>query len=97
MKDRLLTRDWDLYSGMNPTMELDHVSGEELRKIQIAAYASFYGRPKKAIENLSYICRTLPRVSRYLVPWLLRPPSKLALRPIRFAGKRLAALHRFIT
>jgi anaerobic magnesium-protoporphyrin IX monomethyl ester cyclase len=97
MKDRLLTRNWSLYSGMNPTMKLNHVSGEELRKIQIAAYASFYGRPKKAIENLSYIGRTLPRVSRYLVPWLLSQPPKLALRPIRSAGKHLAGLHRFIT
>jgi anaerobic magnesium-protoporphyrin IX monomethyl ester cyclase len=97
MKDRLLTTDWSLYSGMNPTMQLDHVSPEELRRIQVEAYASFYGRPKKAIENMSYICRILPRVSRYLVPWLLAPPSRLAMHPIRFAGRRLAALHRFIS
>lgn len=96
-KDRLLTSDWGLFSGMHPTIDLDHVTPEELRRIQIAAYASFYGRPKKTIENLSYIYRVLPRLSRYLVPWLLKPPTKLALRPIRFAGKHLASLHRFIT
>jgi anaerobic magnesium-protoporphyrin IX monomethyl ester cyclase len=66
VKDRLLTTDWSMYSGLHPVIEMTHVTPDELRRIQIAAYSSFYGRPRKAIQNMSYVWRTLPSALGFL-------------------------------
>jgi anaerobic magnesium-protoporphyrin IX monomethyl ester cyclase len=97
VKHRLLTRDWRLYSGLHPTIELDHVSPEELRRLHIAAYSSFYGRPAKALENISYICRMFPSMSRYLASRMLTWPAGLMSSPILFVKKCLAVVHRLLT
>ena len=81
MKHRLITQDWDKYSGMHPTMELDHVSTAEMRKIYIQAYISFYVRPKKLLENLSYVVRLTPVIVKQLLRDLVKMPLNLAPRP----------------
>ncbi|MFH1314557.1 MAG: radical SAM protein [Candidatus Eisenbacteria bacterium] len=81
VKDRLLHKDWGLYSGLHPTIELDDVSPDELRKIQIEAYWSFYGRPGKAVENMSYIWRVFPRVSKHWASMILSGKKKIFPMP----------------
>jgi anaerobic magnesium-protoporphyrin IX monomethyl ester cyclase len=97
MKHRLLSRDWEFYSGLHPTMELDHISAKELRRLHIEAYASFYGRPRKALQNLSYIFRILPSISGYLGLRLVKPPAKAVSHPILFAKKCLAIMQRHLS
>ena len=91
---RLLTKDWDSYSGMHPTMELDHVSYGEMRRLQFTAYSSFYGRPTKALENLSYICRVVPGLSGQFALWLLATPANLVAHPVSYAWKYLTGAPR---
>ncbi|TET12386.1 hypothetical protein E3J84_01755 [Candidatus Aerophobetes bacterium] len=54
VKDRLLTKNWEVYSGLNPTIKLDRVSPKELRRLWIMAYFSFYGRLGKIVENMPH-------------------------------------------
>lgn len=63
VKHRLLTTNWDLYSGLHPIIKMDHLSATQMRLMQLRAYAAFYLRPAKASENLSYIVRVVPSVS----------------------------------
>jgi anaerobic magnesium-protoporphyrin IX monomethyl ester cyclase len=87
VKDRLLTRDWDLYSGLHPTIRLDHVTTDEMRKIFIGAYSSFYARPGKALENIPYIYRTFPTIAKHLASTALREQAKLASKSFSYAIK----------
>lgn len=96
METRLLTRDWSLYDGLNPVIAMDHVSPEEMRRIQIAAYSSFYGRPKKAIQNLSYVRRTLPSAAGFLSLWALTSAASVGSYPIAQAKKCLTGALRFL-
>jgi radical SAM superfamily enzyme YgiQ (UPF0313 family) len=89
-KDRLLTTDWNLYSGMHPTMELDHVSPKRLRHIHISAYVSFYGRPRKAMENLSCILGVVGGLIKYFSLKLFTWPRKPILHTAIFAKKCIA-------
>jgi anaerobic magnesium-protoporphyrin IX monomethyl ester cyclase len=97
VENRLLTRDWRFYSGMHPTIELEHVTPEELRRLHILAYSSFYGRPKKAVENISYICRMVPGLAKHLTPSVISRPIRLVSRPIMQAKDRVAAMHRLLS
>jgi anaerobic magnesium-protoporphyrin IX monomethyl ester cyclase len=54
VKDRLLSENWEMYTCLHPTIRLDHVSPEELKRLFIMAYFSFYGRPGKFVANMSY-------------------------------------------
>jgi len=54
VKDRLLTKNWEFYSGLNPTIKLDHVSPKELRRLRTMGYFSFYGRLGKVVENMPH-------------------------------------------
>jgi anaerobic magnesium-protoporphyrin IX monomethyl ester cyclase len=91
VKHRLLHKDWALYSGLHPTIDLDHVTPEELRKIQIEAYLSFYGRPSKAVENMSYIWRVFPRVSKHWASRILSGKREHVSRPRGHARDRVEA------
>ena len=95
--DRLLTRDYTKYSGMYPTMRLDHISPERLTRLLISAYSSFYGRPGKAIENSSYICRMIPSITRFLTNKLIVNETKSACRACVSAGRQVANLYRILT
>lgn len=55
VKDRLLTHNWEKYTALNSVIRTDYISPRQLRRLLIEAYVSFYGRPKKFIENRSYI------------------------------------------
>jgi anaerobic magnesium-protoporphyrin IX monomethyl ester cyclase len=87
VEDRLLTRDWSKYSGLHPIIAMDHVTPGELRGIQIAAYSSFYLRPRKAIQNFSYVRRTLPRASVFMARRALASTARLCAYPIVYARK----------
>jgi len=87
VKDRLLTRDWGLYSGLHPTIRLDHVSPGGMRLMQLRAYSSFYGRPAKAVENMSYIMRVVPNLSGHLSLKALATPANLVAYPLLCAWK----------
>ena len=79
VQDRLLTRDWERYSGMHPTMALDHVSSAGMRGIQFEAYSTFYMRPAKAVENMSYIFKGVPSLSGQLaLKFMLTPTARVA-------------------
>jgi anaerobic magnesium-protoporphyrin IX monomethyl ester cyclase len=80
VRDRLLTKDWELYTGIHPTVKLDHVSPGELRWLYIMACLSFYGRPGKVFENMHYFIRTLPSVLKLLASKLFFERAKLIFR-----------------
>jgi anaerobic magnesium-protoporphyrin IX monomethyl ester cyclase len=96
VKHRLLTRDWDFYSGLHPTMKLDHVSPAEMRVMQIRAYFSFYLRGPKAVRNMSYILRTVPSLSGYLSLRAAAVPANLLTYPVLCAWKWLLGMNRHI-
>jgi anaerobic magnesium-protoporphyrin IX monomethyl ester cyclase len=60
VKEKLLTKNWEMYEGLHPTIKLDKITPQVLNRFLFKAYASFYLRPPKAIENYRYIYRTLP-------------------------------------
>lgn len=60
VKEKLLTHDWEMYSGLHPTIRLDKITPQRLNRFLFKAYAGFYLRPPKAIENYRYIYRTFP-------------------------------------
>jgi anaerobic magnesium-protoporphyrin IX monomethyl ester cyclase len=60
VKGKLLTKNWAMYSGLHPTIKLDKITPQRLNRFLFKAYAGFYLRPPKAIENYPYIFRTLP-------------------------------------
>jgi anaerobic magnesium-protoporphyrin IX monomethyl ester cyclase len=60
VKEKLLTKNWAMYSGLHPTIKLDKITPQVLNRFLFKAYAGFYLRPPKAIENFQYIYRTLP-------------------------------------
>ena len=68
VKDRLFTRNWAIYTGLHPTIRLEHVSSEELRRFLKMAYLSFYGRPGKVLENMPYLYRIFPNLLRPTAP-----------------------------
>ncbi len=80
VRDRLLTKNWEMYTGIHPTIKLDHVSPGELRWLYIMACLSFYGRPEKVFENLHYVCKVLPSVSKFLASKLFFERTKLIFR-----------------
>ena len=95
--DRLLTRDYTRYSGMFPTIRLDHISPERLTRLLISAYSSFYGRPAKAFQNSSYICRMIPSITRFLTNKLIVNETRSACRACVSAGRQVANLYRILT
>jgi anaerobic magnesium-protoporphyrin IX monomethyl ester cyclase len=97
VRDRLLTRDYNLYSGMYPTINLEHITPERLTRLLISAYSSFYGRPGKAFENSSYICRMVPSITRYLANRLIINETKSACRACVSAGKHVANLYKILS
>ena len=60
VKEKLLTKNWEMYEGLHPTIKLDKITPQILNRFLFKAYASFYLRPPKAVENFQYIYRTLP-------------------------------------
>jgi len=60
VKEKLLTKNWEMYSGLRPTIKLDKITPQVLNRFLFKAYASFYLRPPKAIENFPYIYKTVP-------------------------------------
>jgi anaerobic magnesium-protoporphyrin IX monomethyl ester cyclase len=97
VRNRLLTRDWNLYAGMYPTIKLDHITPERLHRLLISAYSSFYGRPGKAIENSSYVFRMMPSITKYLANRLIVNETKSACRACVNAGRQVANLYRLLT
>lgn len=55
VKDRLLTLDWEKYTALHPVIQIDYISPQQLSRLLLEAYISFYGRPKKIIENRFYL------------------------------------------
>jgi len=97
VEDRLLTRNWELYSGMYPTIRLDHMSPRRLRRLFLSAYREFYGRPRKALQNFEYIMRVLPSIPRMVAPAIGTMAAGYSRRPINYARKCLATVGRFLT
>jgi anaerobic magnesium-protoporphyrin IX monomethyl ester cyclase len=94
VKDRLLTKDWELYSGLHPTIRSDHVSPGQMRRMQAHAYSSFYGRPAKALENLPHIVKVGANLSGHLSLRALATPANLAAYPLLCAWKWFAGVQR---
>ena len=67
VKEKLLTKNWAMYSGLHPTIKLDKITPQGLNRFLFKAYAGFYLRPPKAIENYPYIFRTLPSAMALIV------------------------------
>jgi len=96
VKDRLLTKDYAKYTGLHPIINMDHVTPDELRRIHIGAYTSFYLRPKKAIENMSYVWRTIPSASGFLARRALASIAHFVYYPIVQAKKGLSGAQRLL-
>jgi hypothetical protein len=96
LKDRLLTTDWGLFSGLHPVIDMDHLSASEMRSIQIAAYWSFYARPRKAIENLSYVRRALPSATGFLAARALARVAAAGYHPVAQSWKYIAGAQRLL-
>jgi anaerobic magnesium-protoporphyrin IX monomethyl ester cyclase len=77
VKDRPLSENWEIYTCLHPTIKLDHVSPEELRKLFIMAYFSFYGRPGKFVENKAYFYEMFLSALRPLASKLFLEKTKL--------------------
>jgi anaerobic magnesium-protoporphyrin IX monomethyl ester cyclase len=94
VKHRLHTTNWELYSGLHPIIKMDHVSPAGMRLMQVRAYATFYGRPAKARENLSYIGRALPNVSGQVSLRAVAVPANLVAYPLLVAWRWFAGMPR---
>ncbi|MFZ1947066.1 MAG: radical SAM protein [bacterium] len=97
VEDRLLTRDWKFYSGLYPTIKMDHMSADQMRKLHILAYMSFYLRLSKAAENLSHIGRLVPTISKHYAMRAIAQPAHLASYPVIGAWKSLVWFQRFFS
>jgi len=80
VRDRLLTKNWEMYTGIHPTIKLDHVSPGELRRLYIMACLSFYGRLGKVFENMHYIRKIFPSLLKLLASKLFLEKAKLIFR-----------------
>jgi anaerobic magnesium-protoporphyrin IX monomethyl ester cyclase len=96
VKNRLLTTDWSRYSGLNPVIKMDYLTADEMRSIQIAAYWSFYMRPGKAIQNMSYVWRALPSASAFLAQRALGRAAGLRSYPVVYARKCISGAARLL-
>lgn len=47
VKDRLLTKDWNFFTGSEPVIKLDGLKPKELKGLFNKSYLSFYGRPRR--------------------------------------------------
>jgi anaerobic magnesium-protoporphyrin IX monomethyl ester cyclase len=97
VEDRLLTKNWALYSGMHPTFRLDHLTPEETNHLFNLAYCSFYGRPHKTLQNLSYIRRVSPLICRRVGKMLGRLAARPVRKPVRYAKKYVVGLSRLLS
>ena len=61
VRSRLLTEDWRKYTGLCPTIKLDHLSSKEMKKQLVGAYVSFYARLRQAVMNMPYFAKVLPK------------------------------------
>jgi anaerobic magnesium-protoporphyrin IX monomethyl ester cyclase len=52
VKDRLITRDWNLYDAMHSVFRPDHLSPGELEKLCRKAYREFYLQPRRIVRAL---------------------------------------------
>ncbi len=66
VKNRLLSKNWETYTCLHPTIRLDDVSREELRKLLILAYLSFYGRLGKFVKNMPFFYSMFPSALKAL-------------------------------
>ncbi len=57
VKERLLTRNWNVFDGTHPIFKLDHISAKDLRRLLTTAYRSFYLRPSKLWKELEIAIR----------------------------------------
>lgn len=57
VKERLLTRNWNVFDGTHPIFRLDYMSAKELRRLLSAAYRSFYLRPAKVWKEFELAVR----------------------------------------
>ena len=97
VEDRLLTRRWDLYSGMHPTIKLEHTSPIELKWLFLDAYRQFYGRPRKLLQNIGYVTRVFPTIPGHVFPPLSARIGRTSLKTFGFARKCIATLSRVVT
>lgn len=95
--DRLITRKWDLYSGMHPTIKLEHTSPVQLKWLFLDAYRQFYGRPQKLLQNIGYVSRVFPTIPGHVFPPLSASIARTSGRTIGFARRCVATLSRAIT
>jgi anaerobic magnesium-protoporphyrin IX monomethyl ester cyclase len=87
VKDRLLTKNWGIYTCLHPTIKLDHVSPKELRRFLILAYFSFYGRLGKFLKNMPFFYALLPSALRPLTSklFVLRGLNSFSRFPLVFS------------
>jgi radical SAM superfamily enzyme YgiQ (UPF0313 family) len=97
VEDRLLTRDWNFYSGLYPTIKMDHMTPGQMRKLHILAYVRFYLRLSKASENLSHIGRLIPTISKHYATRAVVQPAHLASYPVICVWKSLGWFQRFFS
>ncbi len=69
VKDRLLTENWDKFTALDPVIKLDNLSPRQLSGLLLKAYASFYLRPRKGIENIRHIFNTVPGLAKWFASW----------------------------
>lgn len=77
VRNRLLTRNWGMFTALDPVIKLDHLTPGELNRHLLLAYTSFYLRPKKGLENLRIILRTFPGLMQFFGLKLWRAKQKL--------------------
>lgn len=97
VEDRLMTRRWDLYSGMHPTIRLEHTSPLELKWLFLDAYRQFYGRPSKLLQNIGYVTRVFPTIPGHVFPPLSARVARTSWKTFGFARKWIAVLSRMVT
>jgi anaerobic magnesium-protoporphyrin IX monomethyl ester cyclase len=74
------TKLYERVKDRRPTIKLNHVSPEQLRRLLIMAYFSFYGRPGKVVENMPYLYKMFPSVLKPLASKLFFEKAKPVFR-----------------
>ena len=85
VRTRLLTEDWRDYTGLHPTIRLDHLSTGQMKRQLVGAYVSFYGRVRKVFPNMPYFAKVLPS-SFNVLAYRLAAVSRLVFVTITLNG-----------
>lgn len=76
VRNRLLTRNWGMFTALDPVIKLDNLTTHQVNRYLLWAYMSFYLRPKKGFENGRTVYRVFPGMMQFIASKLWRETFK---------------------